>query len=288
MDKTITKYLPKTVLVLGISVFAYGCSSQSISIPGSQLIGQQNKKDCIDKKTGKPIPGCLVNGQTATTKTKREPLRLLADKSKEPVVTRKTVITADKTTTTVTKAPAAKVGVTATPAKMPAPAAAQSSGMTKPKPAPIVPVPAPRAPAAPVVRTIAKPAPVKVQTETTRRLTLSGSATFKTGSSTLSQSGKTKLSTLARTLTGAGTKVTRLLIEGHTDSAGSAAFNQVLSLKRANAVADYLASQGLVRSSMETAGRGESSPIADNKTKAGRAQNRRVEITATGTRQTTR
>ena len=79
-----------------------------------------------------------------------------------------------------------------------------------------------------------------------------------------------------------------MLIEGHTDSAGSAAGNQVLSLKRANAVADYLAEQGLMRSSMETVGLGEGSPIADNKTKAGRAQNRRVEITATGSRQTTR
>ena len=283
MDKTITKHLPKTILVLGISVFAYGCSSQSISIPGSQLIGQQNKKDCIDKKTGKAIPGCLIDNKTTSTKTKREPLRLLADKSKEPVVTRKTVLKADTTPAVTTQAPVAKVGVTATPAKMPTPAVTtQSSGMTKPKPAPIIPVPAP------VVSTIAKPAPVKVQTETTRRLTLSGSATFKTGSSTLSQSGKDKLSALASTLTSSGTRITRLLIEGHTDSAGAAAFNQVLSLKRANAVADYLASKGLIRSSMETAGKGESSPIADNKTKAGRAQNRRVDITATGTRQTTR
>ena len=285
MEKTITKHLPKTILVLGISVFAYGCSSQSISIPGSQLIGQQNKKDCIDKKTGKAIPGCLVDNKTTSTKPKREPLRLLAEKPKAPVVTRKTVLKAE-TPAVTTPAPAAKVGVTATPAKMPAAATTtQSAGMTKPKPAPIVPVPVP---APPVVRTIAKPAPVKVQAETTRRLTLSGSATFKTGSSTLSQSGKDKLSALARTLTSSGTRITRLLIEGHTDSAGAAAFNQVLSLKRANAVADYLASKGLIRSSMETAGKGESSPIADNKTKAGRAQNRRVDITATGTRQTTR
>lgn len=293
MDKTITKHLPKAFLILGISAFTYGCSSQSISIPGSQLFGQQTSKNCIDKKTGKTIPGCLVGNKTASTKTtKREPLRLLADKPKEPVVTRKTVIKADKTAVTTTNTPATKTGVNASPAKMPTTTTSTAvttttdiqkpEGMTKPKPAPIV------IPQTPVVRTIPKPAPVKVQAETTRRLTLSGSATFRTGSSSLSQAGKTKLSALARTLTSSGTTISRLLIEGHTDSSGSAAMNQALSLKRANAVADYLASQGIMRSSMETAGRGESSPIADNKTSAGRAQNRRVEITATGTRQTTR
>ena len=279
MDKTITKHLPKTLLVLGISVFAYGCSSQSISIPGSQLFGQQKKTDCIDKKTGKAIPGCLIGNKAGATKSKREPLRLFADKPKEPVVTRKTVLTADKTPVATMSKPEAKVGVVASEAKMPTPVI-----MTKPmvmtKPAPVV--------QAPRVAVIPRPAPVKVQTETMRRLTLSGSATFKTGSSSLTRAGKDKLATLARTLTGQGTKITRLLIEGHTDSVGAATFNQVLSLKRANAVADYLASQGLVRSSMETAGRGESSPVASNKTKTGRAQNRRVEITATGTRQTNR
>jgi outer membrane protein OmpA-like peptidoglycan-associated protein len=287
MEKTITKHLPKTILVLGISVFAYGCSSQSISIPGGQLVGQQKKSDCIDKKTGKPIPGCII-GNTAgsTTKSKREPLRLLADKPKVPVVPRKTIIKAEKAPVVMTK-PASEVGVVASEAKIPT-TAVMTKPMVMTKPAPVVqaqrvaPAPAPR------VTAIPRPAPTKVQTETTRRLTLSGSATFKTGSSSLTRAGKAKLATLARTLKGPGTKVTRLLIEGHTDSVGAAAFNQVLSLKRANAVADYLSLQGLIRSSMETAGRGESSPVASNKTKAGRAQNRRVEITATGTRQTNR
>jgi OOP family OmpA-OmpF porin len=65
--------------------------------------------------------------------------------------------------------------------------------------------------------------------------------------------------------------------------------NQVLSLKRANAVAEYLAKQGgFARSSMRTVGLGESKPVASNKTRKGRAQNRRVEITATGTRQINR
>ena len=283
MDKIITKHLPKTILALGISVFAYGCSNQSISIPGSQLFGQQTKSDCLDKKTGKPIPGCLIGNKAASkTTAKREPLRLLADKPKVPPVTRKTIITAEKAPVVATR-PVSKIGVVASEART-------TNTMTKPmvmtKPAPIA--QAPRIAVAPRVAVIPRPASVKAQTETTRRLTLSGSATFKTGSSSLTRAGKAKLATLARTLTGSGTRVTRLLIEGHTDSVGAAAFNQVLSLKRANAVADYLSSQGLIRSSMETAGRGESSPVASNKTKKGRAQNRRVEITATGTRQTNR
>jgi len=65
--------------------------------------------------------------------------------------------------------------------------------------------------------------------------------------------------------------------------------NQALSLKRANAVAEYLAKKGgFARSMMQTVGLGESKPIGNNKTRKGRAQNRRVEITATGMRRITR
>lgn len=274
MDKLVISNLPRTVLFLGVALFAVGCSTYSI--PGSQLVGQQNKNSCVDTKTGKAIPGCLTNGK-ATTKSTREPLRLQANKP----VTRKTILTAKKTPIALTKQPISTIGVVASEAKMPK---SQTSTMTKPLPItkPVIARPAPK------VVTPTKPKPVTLHKETTRRLTLSGSTSFKTGSSSLNRTGKNKLADLARTLTGPNTKISRLLIEGHTDSVGAAAFNQVLSLKRANAVADYLASQGLVRSSMETVGQGESSPIADNKTKSGRAQNRRVEITATGTRQTTR
>ncbi len=70
----------------------------------------------------------------------------------------------------------------------------------------------------------------------------------------------------------------RLLITGHTDSIGPEAYNKKLSLRRARAVADYLASKGLDRSRMTVKGMGESEPVADNKTEAGRSKNRRVEI----------
>jgi outer membrane protein OmpA-like peptidoglycan-associated protein len=65
---------------------------------------------------------------------------------------------------------------------------------------------------------------------------------------------------------------------GHTDSQGSDAYNQALSERRASSVAEYLISQGLAPSKVTSQGRGESEPIADNETDAGRAQNRRVEL----------
>ncbi|MFL9582251.1 OmpA family protein [Stenotrophomonas sp. AB1(2024)] len=71
---------------------------------------------------------------------------------------------------------------------------------------------------------------------------------------------------------------TMIEVVGHTDSIGSDAVNNKLSLERANSVADYLAGQGVQRVRMETLGAGKAYPIADNSTDAGRAKNRRVEI----------
>ncbi|MCB1803535.1 MAG: OmpA family protein, partial [Gammaproteobacteria bacterium] len=67
-------------------------------------------------------------------------------------------------------------------------------------------------------------------------------------------------------------------IDGHTDSIGTEEYNQGLSERRANAVADYLAKAGIARDRMTVAGFGESQPIASNDTPEGRAQNRRVDI----------
>ncbi|WP_415922149.1 OmpA family protein [Tateyamaria sp. SN6-1] len=67
-------------------------------------------------------------------------------------------------------------------------------------------------------------------------------------------------------------------IVGHTDSDGEAAFNQQLSERRANAVADVLLNNGVPFNRVQTFGRGESQPIASNLTPEGKAQNRRVEI----------
>ncbi|GGX42748.1 membrane protein [Tateyamaria omphalii] len=67
-------------------------------------------------------------------------------------------------------------------------------------------------------------------------------------------------------------------IVGHTDSDGDAAYNQQLSERRANAVADVLLNQGVPFNRIQTFGRGESQPIATNLTPEGKQQNRRVEI----------
>lgn len=70
----------------------------------------------------------------------------------------------------------------------------------------------------------------------------------------------------------------RLMIVGHTDSTGSDAVNNPLSVERAHSVRDYLVTRGTPSANVETAGRGEREPIADNATEVGRAKNRRVEI----------
>src|SRR5690606_30737081 len=71
---------------------------------------------------------------------------------------------------------------------------------------------------------------------------------------------------------------TNILVIGHTDDTGSDAYNYQLSEKRAASVRSYALSQGISSSRITTEGRGETEPIADNTTEAGRAQNRRVEI----------
>ncbi|MBO0160588.1 OmpA family protein, partial [Vibrio parahaemolyticus] len=71
---------------------------------------------------------------------------------------------------------------------------------------------------------------------------------------------------------------------GHTDSIGSDAYNQKLSVRRAEAVKAYLVSKGIEENRVYTEGKGEKQPVADNKTSEGRAKNRRVEVEVVGTR----
>ena len=85
------------------------------------------------------------------------------------------------------------------------------------------------------------------------------------------------LDDVARTLTQYNQTVVE--VAGHTDSVGSDQYNQGLSQRRANAVAAYLGSRGVMQQRMLTVGAGESRPLASNDTDSGRAQNRRVEVT---------
>ena len=75
-----------------------------------------------------------------------------------------------------------------------------------------------------------------------------------------------------------------IIAVGHTDSIGSDAYNQRLSVRRAEAVKAYLVTKGIERNRVYTEGKGEKQPVADNRTAEGRAKNRRVEIEVVGTR----
>jgi peptidoglycan-associated lipoprotein len=70
----------------------------------------------------------------------------------------------------------------------------------------------------------------------------------------------------------------RLGVEGHTDNAGTPAHNQTLSEARAREVVRLIAAQRIAAARLQAAGFGQSRPLADNATEAGRAQNRRVEL----------
>lgn len=75
-----------------------------------------------------------------------------------------------------------------------------------------------------------------------------------------------------------GDPTAQVTIVGHTDSTGSDALNNRLSVERADSVRDYITTRGVAANRVSTAGRGDREPIADNATEAGRAKNRRVEI----------
>src|SRR5262249_31782741 len=100
---------------------------------------------------------------------------------------------------------------------------------------------------------------------------------FETNSAKLTEDSQETLNHVAFTLK----DWTRVKVEigGHTDAAGTDEKNQELSQARADAVRDYLISQGVDASRLTSRGYGEADPIADNKSAKGRAKNRRVELT---------
>jgi outer membrane protein OmpA-like peptidoglycan-associated protein len=99
---------------------------------------------------------------------------------------------------------------------------------------------------------------------------------FDTGRSTLNPGADRDLDRLAQALK--DNSNTRVMIEGHTDSVGSDSYNEELSQRRAQAVADALRTRGVASDRYESKGLGKSFPVASNSTAAGRQQNRRVEI----------
>ncbi|WP_306717251.1 OmpA family protein [Burkholderia dolosa] len=135
-----------------------------------------------------------------------------------------------------------------------------------PQPAPaVVAKPAPAAAAA-----VAAPAPAK-------RITLDSDANFDTDRATLKPDARDSLDVLIDAAR--GTTFQTVAIAGYTDSTGTAEHNQRLSERRAQAVAQYLREHGLRAQKFDVRGYGESNPVATNTTAAGRAKNRRVDIT---------
>lgn len=108
------------------------------------------------------------------------------------------------------------------------------------------------------------------------KLNLPDGVTFDFGKANLKSQFYPALDNVASTL--AQYNQTIVEVSGHTDSVGSDAANQTLSVQRANSVGNYLMGKGLVRERFEIVGFGETRPVASNDTDSGRALNRRVEI----------
>lgn len=151
---------------------------------------------------------------------------------------------------------------------------------------------APSAPAAkPAAAPEAKAAPVAKAAPSTIKIDLSADESFETGKAELSADAKAKLSALAKQLN--GLNYDRIVITGHADRSGSAAGNQQLSERRANAAHNYLVSEGVSSAKMSSSGKGSSRPLTQpgacdklksQQLRACLAPDRRVEIRVTGTR----
>lgn len=108
-------------------------------------------------------------------------------------------------------------------------------------------------------------------------ITLSGSVLFTTGKTDLLPIAREKLEKVAEVLQQQDPNK-KIVVEGHTDSIGTEAANMNLSQRRADAVREFLVSRGVEPDRISGVGKGESQPVADNKSPEGRANNRRVEI----------
>ena len=150
----------------------------------------------------------------------------------------------------------------------------------------LVPKPVAPPPPAPAAAAVAPPVAPPVS-PVGEKVTFAADAFFDFDKATLKPEGKAKLDDLVGKLGAINLEV--IIAVGHTDSIGSVAYNQKLSVRRAESVKAYLVSKGIEANRIYTEGKGKSQPIAPNTVNgkdnpAGRAKNRRVEIEVVGTR----
>jgi OOP family OmpA-OmpF porin len=144
------------------------------------------------------------------------------------------------------------------------------------------PAPAPVARPAPAPAPAPAAAPAPAPAAAAAKVTYAADAFFDFDRAVLKAEGKAKLDDLASKVKGVNMEV--VIAVGHTDSVGNNAYNQRLSVRRAEAVKAYLVSKGIEANRVYTEGKGEGQPVADNSTREGRAKNRRVEVEVVGTR----
>lgn len=145
---------------------------------------------------------------------------------------------------------------------------------------------APPEPVAAVEAPVAAAEPAPAPQPASEKVSFAAEALFDFDKAVVKPEGKVALDEMLSKLEGMNTEV--MIAVGHTDSVGSNAYNQKLSLRRADAVKAYLVSKGLDPARLYTEGKGETQPVADNKTAEGRARNRRVTIEVVGTRNLSR
>ena len=162
-------------------------------------------------------------------------------------------------------------------------------GALKPPPPPPAPPPAPRvappppppaavapAPVVPVPVPVAPPVPVN------EKVTFESGANFDFDKSVVKPADQAKLADMVDKSKAIALEV--MVVTGHTDSVGTNAYNQKLSISRADAVKNFLVGKGVEKNRIYTEGKGETSPAADNNSAEGRAKNRRVSVEVFGTR----
>ncbi len=167
----------------------------------------------------------------------------------------------------------------------------QTQGIDHPDCAPKKAEPAkPAAPAAPVAAKpsdSAKPAapakPAEAPKPVKMAITIQAEALFDFDKYVLKPEGKKSIDEAIAKM--AKVDVEMVIATGHTDSIGTDKYNQRLSERRANTVKEYMVSKGIPAAKITTLGKGESQPVATNKTKEGRAKNRRVDIEFKGVSQ---